>query len=320
MTNSVGILILMLLSVTAVPNVPPGITWEMMRQAQARCADLESHQNELQKQWEELKADKEQKQAELEKLQAQLEELHRLAGIPHGDLAECVSLGSVALKSLLQTAGSKQGQMAEMQNAIMGLHDRLSDLQTAIQDKRNVTVLESTISGLQARIDRLKREKEELQAKITQVDLEQAAIKELQGKLEDLNKEIEGLNASIEQLKAQVQHLPDPNGLGGSYTGPYVLLECDGQGAVVHPDGRRIPPQPSQADLDWLSAQVKAVGAVALLSHPSGFDESFGKFYEILTTLAREQKDRGQTIVLILWPIEQDEKIEKYLRKKNETK
>jgi multidrug efflux pump subunit AcrA (membrane-fusion protein) len=321
MTNGVGILILMLLSVTPASmresGMPEEITSDMMRQAQARCAELESRQEELRRQWEALKADEEQKKAELESLQLQLQDLKRFADMPQSALAECIGLGPAVLASLLQTAGGKLDEIAGIRQAVTGLRGKLNDLQTTIQDRYNLAVLENDVGRLKARVDQLKREKDELEAKTTQADLERAAARELQKKLEDLNKEIDGLNASISQLQVQVKQQPDANGLGGSYTGPYVLLECDGQGATVHPDGKRLPLQPSQADIDWLNGQVKAAGAVALVSRPSGFDKSFDKFYETLIGLADEQKARGRDIVLILWPIEENEKIDKYLWKKN---
>jgi hypothetical protein len=249
--------------------------------------------------------------AEVETARAQVKELEER----RRELDGCRDLDLDTLKALHQEAGDKQEELGEIQEMIADARGKLENVKTAVQDKCDSVTLENTTETLKRQIESLNCEKEELAKKVTQTDLDQADAKTRRERLKNLNKEIEELTTVIAQLQRQIDQQPDRNGLGGSYTGAYVLIECDDRGALVHPDRKRISLEPLEADIDWLKSQIKTVGAVALLTRPSGFEKSFDKFYDILTGFANERKSQGQDIVLILWPIESDETIEKYLSK-----
>jgi predicted nucleic acid-binding Zn-ribbon protein len=316
MTNGVGILILMLLSVTAVSppnrNSQHSITWEMMRQAQARCADLESHQSQLCQQWEKLKADKEQKQAELERLQAQLKELQQFTDISPNTLDECSSLGINALKTLLQAAASKQEQVVKMQQALTDMCGRLDAAEKTLQDKHNSIVLENMIRTLIAEIEQLERQRQELANKINDDDIECAKLQELRKKLDDIQAEIERLKVAIAKLEEKP---PSKSGryFGGDYHGPFILLECDDKGVVVYPGSKRIPLESPAEETDWLKGEIRRVGAALLVVRPSGFKESYAKFYELITKFVDGEASQGKKIVLSFWPIEAEESVKQYL-------
>jgi hypothetical protein len=156
MTNGVGILILILLSVAPV-SIPNGsnVTWKEMHQAQAQRADLESHLSQLRHQWEKFKADEQQKQDELERLQIQLEELRRFTDLPTNALAECSKLDPNTLKILLRAAAITQERIAKMQQTLTDMCGRLDAAKKILQDKHNSIVLEDMIRTLIAEIGQL---------------------------------------------------------------------------------------------------------------------------------------------------------------------
>jgi hypothetical protein len=94
-------------------------------------------------------------------------------------------------------------------------------------------------------------------------------------------------------------------------------LECDAKGVTVYPGRRRIANDDLDGQTEWLNSEIKRTGAVALVARPSGFEESYSKFYALLTKLAGLEEAKGNTIVLSFWPIEANESIEKYMPKEN---
>lgn len=304
MTNGVGILILMLLSVTAVigPKRPPpdpnGIQ------------ELES----LRKQWEVLKVNEEQKHAELKGLQALYKELQPFANLEPNLLKECSGLELDTLENLLQAAASKQEQVAKMQQTLTDMCGRLDAAKKTLQDNHNFIVLESAIRALKVEMEQLDRQRQELANKINDDDIERAKLEELQKKLEDIQAEIERLKEAIENLEKKPPSKPG-RPLGGIriYNDPFILLECDDKGVIVYPGNKRIPLDSSAEETDWLKSEIRSVGAVLLAVRPSGFKESYAKFYELLTKFADEEASQGEKIVLSFWPIEAEEAVKQYL-------
>jgi hypothetical protein len=224
--------------------------------------------------------------------------------------------GPDALQTLLQAAASRQEKVVEMQRTLTEIHGTLDGAKGVLVDQHNAAVLENAIAALRAEMERLERQRQELANKITAEDRERAKAQELQKKLEDLRAEMERLRALLAELEAQAaQHAAQKprRWFGGSYRGPFLLVECDDKGGVVYPGRKRILTENLTAETDWLAGEVRRVGAALLVVRPGGFKEPYAKFYALLTKLAEQGTSQGRTIVLSFWPIEADESIEPYL-------
>jgi hypothetical protein len=253
-----------------------------------------------------LAAEVEAKRGEANELEKKLRDQQRYDG-----------LGLDALQTLLQTAGSKQEKLAEIQGIITDVHGKLEGAKTVVQDKYNSVTLEDAIKALKLQIEQLERRKHDLENEITQEDRRRAEIQELQRKLEAIQSEIRRLKALIEELE---QKPKDPTPSGGRlglfrnyHRGPFLLLECDDKGVMVYPGSKRIAVDSSAVERDWLKEQVRRTGAAQLLVRPNGFKDSYAKFYELLTELADKEESAGKKIILNFWPIEANESIQEYL-------
>src|SRR5258708_5263259 len=99
------------------------------------------------------------------------------------------------------------------------------------------------------------------------------------------------------------------DGAFGTYSGPYVLVECKNGHAIVYPGGWRIPSEPSDSEFAKLSSQVKQAGFVAFAVRPSGWvDNSFHKLRRRVV-----QEIGGAKIGRTEFPIDETEAIKPYL-------
>jgi cell division protein FtsB len=246
------------------------------------------------------------KAAEAQKLES------ALAGSDPLDLA--------ALQTLLQAAGRKQEKVGEIERTVAELRGKLDSAEGVLVDRHNVVVLQTRIAERQAEWERLEQRRKELAGKITDEDRERARTQELQKKREDLEAEMKRLESMIAELQ-QSTPPPGPPGSsawpGGSYHGPYVLVECDAKGAMVYPGRKRILTGSLAAETAWLQGQVRRAGAAFLVVRPDSFKTSYPKFHTLLTELADKETTQGKAIVLSFWPIEADESIQSYLPKDN---
>lgn len=231
---------------------------------------------------------------------------------PPNPLEECSSLDLNTLRTLLQEAANKQELVAKMQQTLTDMCGRLDAAKKTLQDKHNFIVLENMIRTLMAEIEQLERQRQELANKITEDDIERAKLQELRKKLEDIQVEIERLKVAIAKLEEKPPSNPGRY-FGGGYRGPFILLECDDKGVVVYPGSKRIPLASLAAETDWLKAEIRRVGAALLVVRPSGFKESYAKFYELITKFVDEEKSQGKNIVPSFWPIEAEESVKQYL-------
>jgi hypothetical protein len=165
----------------------------------------------------------------------------------------------------------------------------------------------------------LEQQRDLLHSEVSRADRKKATAEELRQKLENIAEEIEKLRAVIEELEDKVKETPayNPPGPFARYKGPYILLECDAGGATMYPGKRRIVNEDLDGQTKWLKSQIKRTGAAALVARPDSFEESYSKFYAVLTELASREEAEGNKIVLSFWPIEANESIDRYAPKEN---
>ncbi len=232
-------------------------------------------------------------------------------------LNNCSSVPLEKLQATLTETETKQYQLAQTEKNLAEVRSKLDQLLNIIEPQKMCEFLKDQIETLKQKIQQLEQERDTLKDGIAGIDPKRANIQVLQKKIDELNKEIERLKKIIKEVEEKVKKTSVEQGspFGGSYTGPYVLLECDDKGVVVYPDKKRVPLKASDEEIDWLKQQIRAAGAAALVVRPSGFEESYAKFYKVLTDFADNDKAKDKTIILSFWPIEAEEAIEKYLRK-----
>ena len=116
----------------------------------------------------------------------------------------------------------------------------------------------------------------------------------------------------LEKNRAAPNRGAEVRRLLGEYVGPYVLIECVENAAIVYPGRWRIPMEPSEPEIDRLVKQVSDAGFVAFVVRPQGwYMNSFDKLKELLTKQLQQagRKDVSRTIL----PLESAESIENYL-------
>lgn len=263
---------------------------------------------EEQKEYKRLKDELVSKEGLANDLQQQLQVLN-----------ECSSTSLEKLKATLTEAEARQQQHAKNEKDFSEVRGKLGQLRDRLNAQKMPEFMKNQIEALKQKMQKLERVKEALEKAVTETDRNRAKAQKLKEKIETLQEEIKRLKAKIKELEEQGKAYPpdDPSIFGGEYKGPYVPLECDDKGVVVYPDKKRVPLEASGDEIEWLKQQIRAVGAANLFVRPSGFEESYTKFYEVLTVFADKEEAKGRTIILSFSPIEAEEAIEKHLRKED---
>lgn len=158
---------------------------------------------------------------------------------------------------------------------------------------------------------RLVREEQHL-ATLTRQHEELAAQAQL---LDALDTQTQELTEAREQATAlrseQAATLTAAELLFGGYRGEFVLVECVGQGIVVHPSGRQIALAALPDEKESLLREIDRTGYVAIAVRPTGWrDRSFDQVRSMIRTHLDAQTERR-----IRWtefPLRADEPIEPY--------
>lgn len=228
------------------------------------------------------------------------------------------------LEAALASAKEKEQSLNEAGSSIKGMNDKFDYVGKAFQKRyewqKVLELLKSGVKSLDDKIKELEREKQELEKEINEDDLRRAKVQKLKDQIEKLEKQIKHLQQQIKEMKEKIEKIKsDDAPWWGPHRGPYILLECDGKGVVVYLDSgsnRRIAINASEADIDWLRDKIRQISGAVLTVRPSGFEESYSKFFEILTTFALEEEEKNSNeIDLSFWPIRDDEPISKYMSK-----
>ncbi|UCE48773.1 MAG: DUF4407 domain-containing protein [Phycisphaerales bacterium] len=259
--------------------------------------------------YEALQAEQSRLQAEVKSKKAEVAELEQ-------DLADLESQDAPppkTLETLLNAASGKQERVAEGQLMVADMREKLDGVKRTIEDSHNAVVLERKIEVLKKKIEQLEREKKELEDEITDSDRERAEILRLQKRLAGLLEEIKRLEALLGPNPPRWERSKESAPWPDWFPPRFLLLECDDKGVLAYPGNRRIRLTAMKEGTKWLEGEVKRIGAAVLVVRPSGFKESYAKFYTLLTELANKEKTKQRKIVLSFWPIEANESIELYL-------
>jgi hypothetical protein len=116
----------------------------------------------------------------------------------------------------------------------------------------------------------------------------------------------------------EAQAMPESRGVPGplgDYKGPYVLLECIEDSALVHPGRTRIEMNPAEERLVALVTQIREAGFVALAVRPAGwYNNSFDRLRtRIYALLDEAERTGGKRVGRTTFPVEAFESIDPYL-------
>lgn len=158
---------------------------------------------------------------------------------------------------------------------------------------------------LSVQVGEVERSREDIVNKLNQSLLERENL-DLESRAQDIQQRI-GLINRIQAAKAETARLtkeledeaktrhpvltPEAKRMLGEYKGPYVLLECVEDGAVVYPGKVRVSMKPSKEEAAKLLSQIIKAGFVAFVVRPAGW---YGNSYDKLRTLIYEELDKTE--------------------------
>ena len=101
----------------------------------------------------------------------------------------------------------------------------------------------------------------------------------------------------------------------GQYKGPYVLVECIQDAAIVYPGKQRIEMNPSDDQVNQLIDQISKAGFIALVVRPDGwYGNSYDKLRKIIyDRLDVIEKNEGKHIGRSTFPLTSDGPIANFL-------
>lgn len=145
----------------------------------------------------------------------------------------------------------------------------------AIAIKLNHSVLERDNRTLESRIG-------EIEGKITLIRRLSGAKAESARLSAELNDKEKAANVTI---------TPEAKRMLGEYKGPYVLVECNEDGALIYPGREKVEMKPSKDQADKLLNQITKAGFVAFVVRPGGW---YGNSYDRLKALIYEELDKAE--------------------------
>jgi hypothetical protein len=168
----------------------------------------------------------------------------------------------------------------------------------AIVDKLNHSLLERENLVLESRVT-------EIQAKFELLNKIRTAKSEIARLLKDFEDEEKTNNAAL---------TPEARRILGEYKGPYVLIECVEDAAVVYPGRQRIEMKPSNVQTDQLLHQITNAGFVAFVVRPDGwYDNSFDNLRKVIyEKLDKIEKDTGKYVGRSTFPLTSTDPITNY--------
>jgi hypothetical protein len=189
--------------------------------------------------------------------------------------------------------------------------------------------LQEQTAKLYAHLQEVERSRETITSKLNYSILERqnielkSRIKEIEDKLDLIGKinavklEIERLSQELDEQaeKLDVHLTPQARRMLGEYKGPYVLIECIENGAIVYPGKQRIEMSPSNEQADQLVKQIANTGFVAFVVRPNGwYDNSYDKLQTIIYhRLDQFEKNTGKYVGRSAFPITSGDSITNYI-------
>lgn len=224
----------------------------------------------------------------------------------------CCLLASVVGVLVLSGEASPSTPAEPSQDTVVvwtKLHEQTAKLYTRVQQEEHSR--EALINKINySLLDRANRDQE-------------ARISEIQQKLDIVDKiksatlEIASIRKQLENLESQTNPPPssEVGQIVGKYKGPFILIECVEDEAVIYPGGRRVEMEPSADQADELINQITNAGFVALVVRPSGwYENSFDKLRKLIyDRLDQIENDGGKRVGRSTFPLTDEDSITNYL-------
>lgn len=191
---------------------------------------------------------------------------------------------------------------ADLRQQTTRLHVQVQEVELsrkAIVAKLNHSVVERDNRSLESRI----REIEEKISLIRRLSAAKAESARLSTELPDKEK------------AANVTITPEAKRMLGEYKGPYVLVECNQDSAIIYPGKEKVEMKPSKDQADKLLNQITKAGFVAFVVRPGGW---YGNSYDMLKALIYEELDKaekqgGEYVGRSTFPLDAADPITNYL-------
>jgi len=223
----------------------------------------------------------------------------------------CCLLASVVGVLVLSGEVSAEASVEQGENPELWirLRQQTTQLYTQVQDverSREGIVAKLNHSVLQRENLVLESKIRDIQEKLTLIDKIHAARSETVRLSKELEDEEKSRNSTL---------TPEARRMLGEYKGPYVLLECVEDGAIVYPGKQRIEMKPSKEQTDQLITQIAKAGFVAIVVRPSGwYGNSFDNLRKTLyERLDQMEKDTSKYIGRSTFPLSADDPITNYI-------
>ena len=146
-----------------------------------------------------------------------------------------------------------------------------------------------------------------------------------QGRLEEISRRVEAAVADAAEARVRVADLEARSkaartnlaiGLFGSYRGSLVLIECDRDGATIHPSGRKLASDAPEREFDPVFAEIDHAGFVALVARPGGFTNSYPRVRRIVGEhLQNINRGRATPVGICAFPLDATAPITAFLPK-----
>jgi len=237
----------------------------------------------------------------------------------------CCLLGAILILILTNGSGSRPPLEPEK---IRELLSRITQARMAIAQSgvtRHIVLnrldfaeYRNANKKLDEQIEEKRREAAALSNEVSQAQIVQGRLEEKQRQAQTTEADVASARARLEELEARTKAAKtnDALGLFGSYRGSLVLLECDRQGATIHPSGRRIAVDAPDREFDSVASEIDGAGFVALVARPDGFAKSYGHFRQLVMNRMDDlNRRRTAPVGFCAFPLTDDAPVSAFLPK-----
>jgi hypothetical protein len=218
----------------------------------------------------------------------------------------CCLLASVV--GILVLAGDDGGE-GETGHALTDIHQQVVQLAGQVQATERAR--EDMATKLNFAM--LERDNRKLQTRITELGEKITLISQIAG----TKKEVVRLGNELATLEAPANAdlTPEMQHILGDYRGPYVLIECIEDGAIIYPSKQKIEMKPAKEQVDTLLKQITKAGFVVFVARPAGW---YNNSYDNLRTLLTKELDKmkeqgGKHVGRSAFPLDRATPIDNYL-------
>ena len=147
----------------------------------------------------------------------------------------------------------------------------------------------------------------------------------LEGRLEEIRRRADLAAADTAEARKRIADLEERAkavksnpalGLIGGYQGSLVLLDCDRDGTIVYPSGRKLASNAPEREFDSVFTEIDNAGFVVLVARPGGFNTSYSRVRQLVDGhLETVNRLRAKAVGICAFPLEADAPITAFLPK-----